>query len=84
VARPPTPVFFENFSPPKKERREKKKRTSVGGENPNLLLSILHERQAPNKKLPLKKVPAFGSKKRATSLIKGNQSASSRRSSQVA
>lgn len=68
--RPPTPVFYENFAPPKKEKKGKlgtKKRTkSTNPEKPvNLLIEILHNHDKPKKKgLKDKKASNAGGKKK--------------------
>ena len=58
--RPPTPVFFENFAPPKKVKKNtlaaKKRYKSQGKEdNVNLLQSILHSREPKAAKVAKKK-----------------------------
>ena len=69
--RPKTPVFFENFAPPKKESMKKKfgKKKSQGaaGENCNLLKSILHSQEPVKKNSPTKKKGLKDSSKKSTS-----------------
>ena len=58
--RPPTPVFFENYAPPKKAKKglsKKRFASNPRADKPvNLLISILHahEKKEPKKKDKLK------------------------------
>ena len=58
--RPPTPVFFENYAPPKKAKKglgSKKRFASNPRDKPvNLLLSILHNHEKKEPKKPKDKI----------------------------
>ena len=67
-----TPVFFENFAPPKKDKKKnlasKKRYLSQPKEKPvNLLISILHSHEADKKKKKKDNDNIFGKKKKSTS-----------------
>ena len=79
MARPQTPVFFQNFAPPKKAKKNtlasKKRYQSQNAKPVNLLISILHSHDKPLPKAKDKgKGKALGGKKKSITSSKRNVS----------